>query len=167
MCTEWIRKNKVILGLVLLVIVFVLLYKKSENFNENDIKFDASKLRNGTKLIKIKGQPNEYKNYWFSNTKVSDALIDNALINNAKLNNAKLQASILEGAELTGYTYINDARIVNKLKVGDQDDVLKVENKSLLINADEGSSISIGGHALRADTIKFINDLKNKSETTQ
>jgi hypothetical protein len=159
MCEEWIKKNKVILGLVLLIIVFVFLYKKSENFDEKDLKFDASKLR------KLRGQPYEFKNYWFSNTKVSDTLIDNALIKNAKLNNVKLQTSIFEDAELTGNTMMKDATIDGTLRAGN--DVLKVQNKSLLINADENSSIAIGGQTLRADTIKFINELKNKSEITQ
>lgn len=162
MCEEWIRKNKVILAIVLLAIVLIFLYKKSENFDEKDLKFDASKLR------KLRGEPYQFKNYWFSNTKVSDALIDNALINNAKLNNVKLGGSILEDAELNGNTMMKDVSVDGNLRIGDNILIgknalsMNIPESSSINLSNENSRISIGGYTLTGNDIKFLKDLQTK-----
>jgi len=162
MCEEWIRKNKVLIGIVLLVIVFIFLFKKSENFDEKDLKFDASKLRK-----------KEIENSRFTNIKITDAFIENVLINNAKLNNAKLQMSTLEDAELNGNTMMKDVRVDGNLRMGDniligQNALALTMPESSSINlSNEDSRISIGGYTLTANDIKFLKDLQTKESETK
>jgi len=162
MCNEWMKRNKLVMILIFIIVV-VFLFKKSEKFDEKEIKFNINNLTTKD------GKSDELKNYRLTNTQIINSNLDNALINNAKLNNVKIQGLTAEDVELTGNTTAKYLRVNGDLKVGDRivfgenSLVISMPQSSSIILNDSNSRITIGTQTLTEETLKFLNELKDKS----
>lgn len=165
MCEEWIKKNKIFVVIGILVIILIFLYKKEENYDASGYNFNIE--REHKEKIEIK------------NSDIINSRLDNILITNAKCLGLDLTGEDIYAQSITSKNGLNveDGDIKFSKKNGNiSEDIFTIlnnsDNQSLFINMNNRSEIKLlnkdsriilGEQVLTEDTIRFINELKNKS----